>query len=550
VYIRGTVTTSRFDDSISIISVAGGDVASGRSVLGGSIVSDIPFELEVPQSLLRLGTRSFSLYAVDSRGSVSSARLCSTTITGSTASPSPSATIAQTGLPVPTATRSTTPFRTAAPFVPGELPLDIYPASDGYNFNIVGKEPEGNVSTTLNNIGYRTAGWIGGQGFQVVGCENVSSDDGVIETIISQEGGHVSIQFQLTNFRATTTMFSIVIAGNLTIGDGPPPGAGPMWTWEKQSVLRVRSRDRQILWDSASADSTWIGDPDPTIGTVGDPGYRHSDDHENRTILRFQTGRLHFSVALDSLSSETVNVKVIGSGVRPPPQVVIESFPTTLLLGVDRLKVTFYATGLAWQYFYCHFFGLRLDSAVGETQVAVFGDSSGSTWSEGPCEQSVNDVFPPSTPPGRYAVYVFVEETNDAMASDHEGDCGVELIRDVGILEVVDPADLAARPGPATVGASIAPGETSLPTPVPTEPPSRTERLPPSHTQTPHSSGTQPPAPSHTRTVPQTNPVTPGPSQTPSKSPQLFFTASFAIRASRVRTIFQYSYLIPIILNQ
>jgi hypothetical protein len=551
VYVRGTVTTSRFDDSISLVSVEDNDVASGRSVWGGSIVSGAPFELEIPQSLLRPGARSFSIYAVDSRGSVSSARQCSTTITGATASPSLSSTMAQTGLPEQTPTPSETPFRTAAPFVIDEFPLDIYPASDGYNFNIVGKEPLGIVSTTLNDTGYRTAAWIGGQGFQIVGCENVSSDDGLIETIIGQDKGEVSIQFQLTNFRAATTLFSIVIAGNLTIGDGPPPGAGRMWTWEQQSPLRVRSRNRQILWETASADSTWIGDLDPDIGTVSDPGYRRSFGHENLTMIRFQTGRLHFSLAVGSLSSETINVKVIGSGARPPPEVVIDSLPATALLGLHRIVVPFHATGLEGQDFLYHLFGVRLDPTLGETQAVVFAHATAYTWSDGPCPQSIDVWLQHPTPPGLYAVYLFTEERNDMMGYYYEGACGVDLIRDVGTLEVLDPAELVVNPAePPTLEASATPPGTPLPTPAETATESRTPTPLQSPVPTVPQSRPETPRPSHTLTVPQTDEAPPEASQTPTKSRQLYFTASFAVRASRVRRIFQYSYLIPLILNQ
>jgi hypothetical protein len=85
VSISGNLVISLFDESIGIVGVVDGNLASGRSIWESRISSGANFGIEILRSILRPGSHSFTVYTVDSTGSVSFGSSFSALVAGLTA---------------------------------------------------------------------------------------------------------------------------------------------------------------------------------------------------------------------------------------------------------------------------------------------------------------------------------------------------------------------------------------------------------------------------------------------------------------------------------
>jgi hypothetical protein len=361
--------------------------------------------------------------------------------------------------------------------------------SNGYNFNIVAKEADGNVSTTRANTGYRTAGWIGSTGFQIVGCQTVSSADGSIGTTIGRDGDNVTIQFVFTNLQTTSATFSIAIAGNLSLGDGDLPRVD----LARYYGFDVRTSDRHILWDTLGSGYTgWIGEPYPGLGTVGDAGFRSGTASPYLTMLTPHAGRTYFSVAVAASSSANVTINVSGRAVCPPPIVTLDSYPTAVtLLARDRVAaIGFHAVGIVGQVYSFTVFGTDTSRAA---QSYTFATVAGYTIaSAGGSGGAYGQTYASSAPVGTYALHLYV--------ADSAG--GAVLHRDFALIELLNLVEPEAR---ASAQPTATREKTAQPVPTPAGPPLPTD---------------------------------------------VALTASFAIRRVRVRKVFRVSYLLPVIAQQ
>jgi hypothetical protein len=506
--LRGTVATFRADTEICIVCVVDSDLTSGRSIWGTSISSNLTFEFEIPQGALHVGSHLYSLYAVDSTGAVSQGQHTVCIATGLTATrsrsapplptPHPSRTRTMSDTPSSTPLPTPTPFPPVAPFSPAPFPLDAYPVGNGYNFNIVGQESGGNVSTTQGNLGYKTAGWIGSAGFQIVGCQTVSNTDGSIATRIATDPGNVSLHFDFANLRQTSTDFALVIAGNLSLGDGFLPNVD---VWQHSTDFRVRSADRQIVWDAfGDATSGWIGEPYAGLGTVNDRGYMYGSTESWATMLKVHAGRLYFSFSLAGAASATITVRVGGSVVRRPPFLAITNFHAWLETSAADAGVRYEVLGLPNQAFKFTVFGI-----LGHAQYRFVGQSDTLSAAGTSSYVGISSHYSwQAFPPGHYSISLHIEDP----------DGGAVLLYN---LLSADVADVTAVSG-ATPQRSASPARSRT----------RAASVPETPRQTPR------------ETV----------RMTVAQSPQIYFTASFAVRSSRVRKIFRFSYLIPIILNR
>jgi hypothetical protein len=349
----------------------------------------------------------------------------------------------------------------------------------------------------VDNGGYRTAGWIGASGFQIVGGETVSSTDGAIETTFTKDQGNVSVHFHFRNFRTRSIEFSLVVAANLSLGDGPSPS---IEFWKDPGDFKITSADHQIVWDTfGSATSGFIGDPYANMGTVDDPDYRYDSPTSAQTMLRVHAGRLYFSLSVDSLSSRNITIRLSGSVVRQPPFVDLGSYPEAVTTGWVNIAWTYQAIGFPDQSFELTVIGVPI-GAPDASNSYFFSSSTGILSSDGRYSGTASSYGNFDYPVGTYALFMQVRDPSG----------GAVLHDNIGTIEVL---------GPTTAIGTAAPSRSVIP-------PKATARATP------------------------TAATAAGPRPTASKSPQRHFTASFAVRRSRVRKIFQYSYLIPIILNR
>jgi hypothetical protein len=433
--LMGSVATVRFDASICLVGVINGDLTWSRSIWGTSISSASQFTIQIPQSALPPGNHSFTVYAVDSLGAVSLGYTFACNITGPTASSSVSPTVIPTPGPPPTRTISRTPIIPVPTFGPRPFPLDIYPVSGGYNFNIVGKDPTGNISTTLGNKGYRTAGWIGTTAFQLEACRTVSSSDGSIATSIDTENGTAAIDFSFTNFRSTPTTFELVVAGTLTLGEVPPR----VEFWSSYG-LRVRSVDRLIQWDSSAVTLPSIGDPYPDLGTVNDPGNRSQVTPDYQDMLEVGAGRLFHTVSVGPLSSVTLTITVSSRLVAPPPIVAIDALSSSLYVPGSSVLYAVEVDGQPFIYCQLAVLGYPLPGTRDRAQVRSFGTMGFYLSSVGYYSSSSYALSPSTAAPfqtGPYRLFLYAEST----------DGGVTLCPDFGTMDVVNLSDYR-RPTP------------------------------------------------------------------------------------------------------
>jgi hypothetical protein len=327
--IRGTVQTAVFADSISLVAVIDADPSSRHYVWASSISSQAPFEVSVPISELPIGQHWFTVYAVDLTGAVSEGTtfLCDIILATPVLTPSPFPTPTRRVTQSPTATSSRVP--TYAEAAPPEAEIDIYAATNGYNFNIVGKSGGVDIRSTFGNTGYRTVVWVDGTPFQLVGCQTVSNSDATISTTISKGSSNVSITFRLANGGSVVKSFQLVLTGRCAIGTDDHPGV-VLNSW---NGFNVSSEGRQFAWACGPEASPMVRNADPAFGTVAGQSGGGEPSGWERTLVSDTAAGLSYQADVPANSFRTFTITVTLNAIRPAAMVYRASVSSAAIPG-------------------------------------------------------------------------------------------------------------------------------------------------------------------------------------------------------------------------
>jgi hypothetical protein len=456
--------------------------------------------------------------------------------------PSPPQTLPPTSSP----TASKSPYPTYGETVSSRIPLDIFPASDGCNFNIVGEIDGTNISSTVGDTGYRTFVSIDGIPVQIVGCQNVTYSETTISTTLTKGTENVSITFQVDNFGSWYRSITLVLGAHFAVGNDTHPGVfGNSW-----SAFNVSSKELQFMWASISDvnPSYWIGPLYPSLGTVDDPMPSSLSYDWDRTLFLDTAARLTWSLFMYPQTLTTITITVALSSIRPTPVIRDVSYNSLVIQGASPY-VSFDAVGPPDGSFLVSVMAVPSGEYIGGTWIYCYPSG---------CSGGVYFGVPQNWASGTYSFRLAV--------FDYYGPGGTSVSPETYQIEM-----LTSYVAPTASRSRTSAPTTPVRSPVRTAPvtltPARTpfSSVPLTRTKTPPTTAPLTPAktptstvastPTPTETVAATRAVTPTPLATPTSTVQatltpVAYTSHFTRKKTRVRKIFEFSYLIPVIVNR